>query len=375
MASEPTPLGYDDLPGPGKLNDPHTRERFQQAHHQLLTDPPALAAARKHMFTAAELQEMTFAEPKSYIEGLIHEGFGIFGGKPKLGKSWWALGASFTIATGGVAFGNPHRGVTQAPVLYLALEDGRRRLQDRSKVLLPGEQWPVDLTYSEQWPALDKGGIDLLDEAVDADGYRVVFIDTLGRVRTGRPRRGDAYQEDTDAMTGLHDLTREKPGLAIYVIHHNRKDDHPDDYIDALSGTTGISGVVDHIAVLQRGRGEADAVLKFTSRDAPEHETAFGFDAGQWTELGSAAIVELSKARRAVLAAVEELGSRASLTDIAELAKRDKANTLRLLRGLESEGLVRQDDKRGPWNLHNTHNNDNSEPAELLSELSELTGF
>ena len=93
------------------MTDPADLERFARTARQLATDPPSLAAWRKHMFTAAELQEMTFAEPKSYIEGLIHEGFGIFGGKPKLGKSWWAMRASITIATGGVAFGNPDRDV------------------------------------------------------------------------------------------------------------------------------------------------------------------------------------------------------------------------------------------------------------------------
>ena len=149
---------------------------------------------------------------------------------------------------------------------------------------------------------MNKGadGLDLLAEIVDKDGYEVVFIDTLGRVRT--PRKGrDPYQEDNNAIAEIHDLARSRPGLAIQVIHHNRKDDHPDDYVDALSGTTGIAGVVDHIAVLIRGRGEADAVLHFTSRDAKEHDTAFKLTDGMWSELGDAAVYEQSKARQLLL--------------------------------------------------------------------------
>lgn len=320
------------------------------------------------MLTAAELQTMTFPARQSYIDGIVLEGVTVIGGKPKLGKSWFVLRAGITIASGGVAFGNPLRGVTAAPVLYLGLEDGPKRLQDRLAALEPG-QWPDSLTVVDTWPRFDAGGIDLLAEVVDSDGFRVVVIDTLARVRT--PRKGkDSYQEDSDAIGQIHDLTRERPGLAVVLVHHNRKDDTPDDYIDALSGTTGITGVVDHIAVLQRGRGEADAVLRFTSRDADEHDTAFGFDSGCWTELGTAAEHDLTRARKAVLDAVIDLRE-AGVTDIAAMVDRPKGNTLRLLRALEEEGLIYQDGARGPWKPSNLSNSDNSE----LSQLSELPGF
>lgn len=45
-----------------------------------------------------------------------------------------------------------------------------------------------------------------------------------------------------------------------------------------------------------------------------EHDTAFEFASGSWTDLGSAAEHELSKARRAVLEAVTDLES-ATLTE------------------------------------------------------------
>ena len=75
----------------------------------------------------------------------------------------------------------------------------------------------------------------------------------------------------------------DRNSTAILVV-----EDNPADFIDALSGSTGITGVVDHIAMLRRGRGEADAVFHFTSRDAPEHETAVQLDGWMWSELGMA---------------------------------------------------------------------------------------
>jgi len=174
-------------------------------------------------------------------------------------------------------------------------------------------------------------------------------------------------------MVGLHDLTRGSPGLAVYVIHHNRKDDNPADYIDALSGTTGISGVVDHIAVMQRGRGEADAVLRFTSRDAAESDIAYKFDGHYWTELGNAADHALSKSRKRVLETVALL-EEASLTDIASMADKDKSLTLRMLRGLADEGLVYQDGVRGPWKPRPNGPQSQQTTGEL-TDLTELTGL
>ena len=332
-------------------------------------DSERLAAFRPHMIRASELQNMEFPPPIAYVDGLVLEGLGILGGKPKLGKSFWAFRAGLAIASGGIAFSNPIRAVQQAPVLYLALEDGRARLQDRiDKLFAPGEVWPDALTLTTVWPRFDEDGLDLLADAIDTDGYRVVFIDTLARVRTARKGK-DSYQEDSDAMTLIHDLVRERPGLAVVVIHHNRKDDKPDDYIDALSGTTGITGVVDHIAVLQRTRGEADAVLRFTSRDAAEHDTAFSFNGGAWTELGTAAEYDISKARKEVLETVALLDA-AALTDIADMAKKDKSLTLRMLRGLEEDRLVHQEGKGGPW-----RHGPNGQQSPQLTELTELTDF
>lgn len=297
--------------------------------------------------SAADLQRMTFEPPRAYVDGLLLEGLTIIGGKPKLGKSWLALGLAVAVASGGVALDNRDRQVESGRVLYLALEDGRQRLQRRLKGILGDEPWPHGLQLATAWPRFAVGGLDRLADQVRVGGFDVVVIDTLAKVRSVKSGR-DSYQEDSDALGQVHDIARDRPGLAIVVIHHNRKDDHPDDYIDALSGTTGITGVVDHIAVLQRGRGEADAVLRFTSRDAEEHDLALGFSEGLWTEMGPAVEYDLSKARKAVLEAVKSL-EEATLTEIAGVVHRDISLTRRMLLGLAEERLVFQDGDRGPW--------------------------
>lgn len=79
-------------------------------------------------------------------------------------------------------------------------------------------------------------------------------------------------------MAVLHDFGRSHPGLSLHLIHHDRKDDRPDEYIDALSGSTGITGAVDHGPVLLRGRGAAHGIVRLVSRDLPEVDTAYAFD-------------------------------------------------------------------------------------------------
>src|SRR2546426_1027908 len=50
---------------------------------------------------------------------------------------------------------------TAGDALYVALEDNRRRLQNRINKLLPfGTAWPARLTLATRWQRLDAGGVD-----------------------------------------------------------------------------------------------------------------------------------------------------------------------------------------------------------------------
>ncbi len=84
------------------------------------------------VFTAAELMAQDIPPVRWILPGILPEGLTILAGKPKMGKSWLALDLSVAVATGGKVLGLQ---VEQAGVLYLALEDTKRRLQDRLKIL------------------------------------------------------------------------------------------------------------------------------------------------------------------------------------------------------------------------------------------------
>jgi RecA-family ATPase len=89
--------------------------------------------------TARELCAMTFEPIKYVVPGYIAEGFSLFAGKPKLGKSWLALEIGLAVAAGSFCLGGVE--CEQGDVLYLALEDNRRRLQSRIRKV-----WDTDAT-------------------------------------------------------------------------------------------------------------------------------------------------------------------------------------------------------------------------------------
>jgi len=84
--------------------------------------------------TAMELMTTKFDDPGWAVPKIIPEGVSLLVGASKIGKSWLALDLAIAVASGGRFLG--HIEVEAGEVLYLALEDTKRRLQNRLKTLL-----------------------------------------------------------------------------------------------------------------------------------------------------------------------------------------------------------------------------------------------
>jgi RecA-family ATPase len=76
---------------------------------------------------------MTFQPLKFILPGLVPEGATLLVARPKFGKSWLVLDIAIAIAAGRFTLGQLKP--VQGDVLYLALEDGPRRLQRRLLVV------------------------------------------------------------------------------------------------------------------------------------------------------------------------------------------------------------------------------------------------
>lgn len=296
------------------------------------------------IISALDLLAMDLPEPRWAIPGLLPEGVSLLAGRPKLGKSWLALTVAITVASGGKALGSID--VTEGAALYLALEDTRRRLQDRIRKLCP-QVAPRLLYVVTTWPRLNEGGVDRLREWIEAHpDARLIVIDTLERVRRLRQRHGNPYGEDTQAIEDVQRLAIER-GIAIVLVHHVRKGES-EDPVELVSGTFGLTGAADAVLVLARDRRQADATLSIVGRDLEERELALRLDmAGPnpWTLIGDADEVQRSEERRAVLSTLRNAGRPMWPKETAPLLGKPESTVRGLLCRMHGDGELTRDSR------------------------------
>jgi AAA domain len=221
--------------------------------------------------------------PLTYaIPGVIPEGSTLLVGPPKIGKSWFVLACALATATGGRALGVIP--VEARPVLYLALEDGDRRLQDRCRTLLAGDPIPRGFEYlTDIQPGQVLDTIVAWADRVPPDRAPLIILDTLGKVMPPARQGESSYQRDYRIGSALKTIAGAHPGTSVLVNHHDRKAD-AEDFVDSVSGTHGLAGAADTIVILTRPRLEQDGLLKVTGRDIPEGEYAVAFQHNSaWT--------------------------------------------------------------------------------------------
>jgi AAA domain len=227
--------------------------------------------------------------PLTYaVPGLIPEGSVLLVGPPKIGKSWLVLTVALAAAAGGKALSIV---IPKRPVLYLALEDGNRRLQDRCRKLLRGDAIPREFEYLLQ---PERGRvIDTITAWLDRehDVPPLVILDTLGRVMPPAEQGETSYQRDYRIGTTLKRIADDHPGMTLLTNHHDRKA-AADDFVDSISGTHGLAGAADTVIVLARARQATSGRLKVTGRDVPEGEYAVRVADGYAWDLDGADLEE-----------------------------------------------------------------------------------
>ena len=122
-------------------------------------------------------------------------------------------------------------------------------MQDRLRKVLAGSEPSPRLTIATECPPIPNGG----DEQIAAwlDGHpeaRLVTVDVFVKVRGRSDVRADRYETDYRAASALKDLA-DSYGVAFLLVHHTRKQESTD-WLDAVSGTQGLSGAADSVLVL-----------------------------------------------------------------------------------------------------------------------------
>lgn len=384
------PIGYLNMPlgGPGGDDEPRSFGALDPPD-----DGPDLLAGLR---SGDWLDQQQFPPLHYPVPGVIPEGMTLLVGAPKIGKSWLVLGLLLGVASGGAALGGIRLGEPRR-VLYLALEDGDRRMQDRCRQLLEGDPIPPLYTYLTQVPP---GRIlDTIEAALDRyPDTAMVVIDTLGKVMPQAMPQETTYQRDYRVAGKLKAIADDKPGLALVVIHHDRKAG-ADDFVERVSGSNGLAGAADTIVVLSRERQSADGLLQITGRDISEGEYALTVTGGAWALDGGDldAAAKRAQERQAtaglgdrsveVLQAINEHPEGLSPSDVAAVVGIEAVHARVYLGRLLDAGRIAKP-RRGlytpvtsvtsvtsapPPNTHNTPSESVVTPSVESNEVTEVT--
>ena len=216
------------------------------------------------------LMELELSAPKFCIRRLLPQGLCILGGAPKIGKSWLVLDWCVRITKGEPIWGME---TVQGTTLYLCLEDTLQRVQQRLCRIT--DEGPCQMFFATAAGTL----ADDLEEQIlsflrEHPDTVLIVVDTFQMVRgnSGEPSYGGDYQ-DIQKLKRIADSQR----VTILLVHHLRKQGDRDP-INKLSGTTGISGAVDAVYVLdKKERSQNTALLICTGRDVEYRELELRF--------------------------------------------------------------------------------------------------
>ena len=235
-------------------------EKYLEAYQRdvlRMMDPAYL-----HTVSMNELYETVYSSRPPLIDGLLYPGTYLFVGAPKLGKSFFMAQLAYHISTGLPLWNFT---VKQGTVLYLALEDDYKRLQERLFRMF-GVDSAENLYFSISAKQLGNGLEEQLQRFTQEHaGTNLIIIDTLQKIRE---IGGDSYSyaNDYEIITRLKQFANDS-GVCLLLVHHTRKQ-QANDRFDMISGTNGLLGAADGAFLLQKEkRTSNDATLDISGRD------------------------------------------------------------------------------------------------------------
>ena len=310
---------------------------------------------------AQELRNKIFLPIKWAVPGLIPSGLSILGGGPKVGKSIFALNIGVGVAIGGIVLGKVK--VEQGDVLYLALEDNERRLQERIDSLnLEDTDNLSRLTLTTIVPRQHDGGTEYLTWWLDNHhSARLVIIDTLQKFRRQQSGKGNVYAEDYEVISDLKSLA-DKYDVAILVIHHLKKmgaredlqSETSGDWINSFSGSAGLSGSADALFIIKRDRNCAAGRMYRTGRDVEEKQFSLKLDGFGWYLQDEVEDFILPTWKKQILDFLKEHGS-VTPKELAGGYDIAPKTAQKNLQRMEKEGIIRKT-SRGQYELNPGYN-------------------
>lgn len=282
-------------------------------------------------FSMSDLYENVYDSRPPIVDGLLYAGAYLFVGAPKVGKSFFMAQLAYHVSMGYMLWNYP---VKKGTVLYLALEDTEKRLQERL-FRMYGTDSAENLHFTIWAKQLGSGLDEQLQRFVNEHpDTRLIIIDTLQKIREAS---GDkfSYANDYEIIGKLKQFA-DKNRICLLLVHHTRKQ-QAEDKFDMISGTNGLLGAADGAFLLQKEKRTSDAAtLDVSGRDQQDQRLHLRRDADRliWqlekaeTELWKAPPNPLLEAV-AVLVTQEQPTWSGTATELVERLGSDmKPNTL-----------------------------------------------
>lgn len=217
--------------------------------------------------TMQELYQDIYSKKPPVIEGLLYQGTYLFVGSPKIGKSFFMAQLAYHVSTGTPLWDYP---VKKGTVLYLALEDDYRRLQERMYRMF-GTDSTENLYFSVSSKPLGNGLTDQLSGFIrEHPDTTLVIIDTLQKIREV-DSDSYSYAKDYEIINQLKQFS-DSWGICLLLVHHTRKQKSSDNF-DMISGTNGLLGCADGAFMLYKeNRNSNKATLEISGRDQQDQK-------------------------------------------------------------------------------------------------------
>lgn len=274
----------------------------------------ALSAMAMTDLLARDFPPLTFL-----VDNLIARGYlVVLGGRGKSGKTWLALQLAMAIDQGITFLDRPTR---KGKVLYIALEDGARRMQQRVKQL----KWQPRAAHVATDIARFDGtngdvgpGLSQLQEAASVGDYDLIVVDTLIATLSGRANENDNTQMGA-IVNGLASVAHDTD-TAIVLVHHTGKQ-LSDDPFALLRGASAIRGAYDLGLILARKQAEREAVLHIEARDFDGSSLTLqqAHDGAGWACMGDGNAIDDIRKGRVAVDMLTEHGDGLTADELAEL--------------------------------------------------------
>ena len=324
-------------------------------------------------FSVKELMQHEFAPQTFIVEGLLMKGLTMIAGAPKIGKSWFCLDLALCISSGRPFLG---RETQQGAVLYLALEDLPRRLQERMMKVAPDADWdelPMDIWTESR--SMDEGGLDDIRKWLEAAvNPKAIMIDVWGRFEPRTASTKNEYSHITHTMQQLQQLIAEYD-MTLILVHHTRKSTGDGaataDPFDQVIGSRGLTSNMDATMMLTRTRMQYDGTLDITGRDLEEVSlhVMFNKETCRWEETNRVLSPVLNHERQQVLDAF--VAGHTSAQAIASYLGKTRTAVQNILKILVDENLLVRP-RKGEYHLPLQEARPAEESSEPTADMTDM---